>query len=170
MRNILLAAALVAAHAATAQTYISLVPSVTNSPGTFAEKSNLSFEAGKQWDCFSLGVDLGKTSLGAVVGTDTTVYMEVRPNLNIFQQGKFTNTITIGAGFIMNAHENFLTEITSGIEYAHTPLIHFNIIFGQYYYSGRYSASTTTFIGLSIMKFFKPYHPKSLLSVNTSAR
>jgi hypothetical protein len=154
---------LIIAQCATAQYYISLVPSLTNSPGTLAEKSNLSFEVGKQWDCFSMGVDYGKTTLGKKIGKDTSNYFEVRPNLNIFQQGKFTNTVTIGIGFIVNAEENFVTEFTSGIEYAYTPLIHFNLYFGTYYYSGSYSASNTTFFGISIMKFFKPYHPKSLI-------
>jgi len=147
-----------------AQDYISLVPSLTNSPGTIKDKTNLSFEAGRQWDVFSVGADIGKTSMAKVVGMDTTVYMEIRPNLNIFQQGKFTNTLTTGIGFIFNAKENFLTELTSGIEYAYTPLIHFNIYFGQYYYSGLSSASTTTFFGLSIMKYFKPFNSKALIT------
>lgn len=145
------------------QTYISLVPSITNSPGTLMEKSNLSFEVGRQWDVFSMGLDLGKTSLGKVVGPDTTIYLEVRPNLNIFQQGKFTNTLTPGIGCIFNARETLVTELTSGIEYALNPLIHFNIYFGQYYYSGRTSQSSTTFFGLSIMKYFKPFNSKALI-------
>ena len=150
-------------HSLFAQYYISLVPSLTNSPGLIADKANLSVEGGKQWDCFSLGADIGKTTLGKMSGKDTSVYLEVRPNLNIFQQGKFTNTVTIGVGGIFNAEENFMTEFTSGIEYAYSPFIHLNIYFGQYYYSGRYTASSTTFFGLSIMKFFGPYHPKSLI-------
>jgi hypothetical protein len=168
MKNFLFfMALLIACGTGNAQTYISLVPTLTNSPGKLAEKANLSIEAGKQWDCFSLGIDIGKSTLGKVTGRDTSVYLEARPNLNVFQQGKFTNTVTIGIGFIINAHENFMTELTSGIEYACTPLIHFNIYFGQYYYSGKESASSTTFFGLSVMKFFKPYHPKSLVSITT---
>ena len=154
------------AQLAAAQNYICLAPNVTNSPGTFAEKSNVSFEAGRQWDVFSLGLDVGKTSLGKVVGPDTTIYLEVRPNLNIFQQGKFTNTFTPGIGVIFNAHENLMTELTSGIEYAYTPLIHFNIYFGQYYYSGKVSASTVTFFGISVMKYFSPMHTKALIGNN----
>ena len=149
---------------AVAQNYISLVPSITNSHGTLAEKSNISFEAGRQWDVFSLGLDIGKTSLGKVVGRDTTIYLELRPNLNVFQQGKFTNTITPGIGFIFNSRETLVTEITSGIEYALSPLIHFNIYFGQYYYSGKETESSTTFFGLSIMKYFKPFKGRGLLN------
>ncbi len=147
-----------------AQTYIQLEPALTNSPGTLAGKSNLSFEVGRQWDVFSLGLDIGKTSLEKTVGRDTTMYFELRPNLNIFQQGKFTNTITPGIGFIVNGEENFMTELTNGIEYAYSPLLHFNIFFGQYFYSGRYSSSNTTFYGISIMKYFKPSKAKALFS------
>ncbi len=149
------------------QTYISFVPSITNSPGTLAEKSNLSFEVGRQWDVFSLGADIGKTSLGKNVGKDTTIYLEIRPNLNIFQQGKFTNTITPGIGFIFNAKETLVTEVTSGIEYAFSPLLHFNIYFGQYFYSGRESASNVSFFGLSVMRYFKPYKTESMIPAPT---
>ena len=150
-----------------AQTYIAFVPSLTNSPGTLAEKSNISFEVGRQWDVFSLGLDIGKTTLGKIAGRDTSVYLEIRPNLNIFQQGKFTNTLTPGIGFIFNAKENLVTELTSGIEFAFSKLIHFNIYFGQYYYSGKFSASSVTFYGLSIMKYFSPPNSKSLINNKT---
>lgn len=165
MKNLfLLIAAIAIAHCSVAQTYICLAPSITNSAGTFAEKSNLSVEVGRQWDVFSLGLDIGRTSLGRVVGMDTTMYLEVRPNLNIFQQGKFTNTLTPGIGCIFNAEENLITELTSGIEYAYSPLIHINIVFGQYYYSGKYTSSTVTFFGVSIMKYFSPSKGKALFS------
>lgn len=147
-----------------AQTYISLAPSVTNSEGTFAEKSNLSLEVGRQWDVFSLGLDVGKTSLGKVVGKDTTGYLELRPNLNIFQQGKFTNTFTPGIGYIFNAKQDLVTELTSGIEYSYNASLHLNVYFGQYYYSGRYASSTTTFFGVSIMYYFKPSAARSLFT------
>src|ERR1700750_1116134 len=104
-----------------AQTYIQFVPSVTNTAGTFAEKSNLSMEVGRQWDVFSLGLDIGKSSLGKGVGRETNFYLEARPNLNIFQQGKFTNTFTPGIGVIFNSEENLVTELTSGIEFAYSP-------------------------------------------------
>lgn len=145
------------------QAYISLVPSLTNSPGTLAEKSNIAIELGKQWNVFSLGVDVGKTSLGKVTGRDTTLYIEIRPNLNIFQVDKFTNTFTPGIGYIVNAKENLMTELTYGIEYAHTKQLHFNAFFGQYFYSGRYSASDVSFFGVSGMWYFAAKNSKSLI-------
>jgi len=145
------------------QTYISFAPSISNQAGTFADKINLNLEVGRQWDVFSLGIVVGKNSLAKTAGPDTTTFFELRPNLNVFQQGKFTNTFTAGIGYILNAQENLLTELTYGIEYAYTPQVHFNVYFGQYYYSGRYSDSNSTFFGFSCMYYFSPNHAKPLI-------
>lgn len=64
-------------------TYISLAPNLINTGGTIAEKSNIAVEVGRQWDVFSLGIDIGKTSIGKVTRRYTTAYLEIRPNLNI---------------------------------------------------------------------------------------
>lgn len=149
--------------ACSGQTYISLAPSLTNTAGTVAQKSNVAIEIGRQWEVFSLGLDVGKTSLGKVTGRDTTGYIEVRPNLNVFQQGRFTNTFTAGIGYIFNAQQNLLTELTSGIEYTCNNSLHINIYFGQYFYSGRYAASNDTFFGVSGVWYFAPAHSGSLV-------
>ncbi len=149
------------------QTYISLAPSISNQAGSLADKININLEVGRQWDVFSLGLVVGTNSL-AKSSPDTTTFFELRPNLNVFQQGKFTNTFTAGIGYIVNAKESLLTELTYGIEYAHTPQIHFNVYFGQYYYSGRYSDSNSTFFGFSCMYYFSPNHAKPLIQNNRS--
>lgn len=138
------------------QTYVSLAPSLTNSAGTIADKANVAVELGQQWDVFSLGLDFGKTTLSPVTGVDTTGYFEIRPNLNIFQEGKFTNTFTAGIGYVVNAKENLLTEVTYGIEYSMTERLHINAFFGQYYYSGKESASNVSFFGISAAFYFSP--------------
>jgi hypothetical protein len=147
-----------------AQTYISLAPSISNQAGTFADKMNLGLEVGRQWDVFSVGMVIAKNSLQKAAGKDTTTFFELRPNLNVFQQGKFTNTFTAGIGYILNAQENLLTELSSGIEYAYSPQIHFNVFFGQYYYSGRYSDSNSSFFGISCMYYFSPNNSKPLIT------
>lgn len=150
-------------HRCLCQTYISLAPSLTNTAGTIAEKSNLAIEVGQQWDVFSMGLDLGKTTLSPVSGRDTSIYLELRPNLNIFQEGKFTNTFTAGIGYVFNAKENLLTEVTYGIEYSYTEKLHFNAFFGQYFYSGRRSASNVSFFGVSAAFYFAPTTSGSLI-------
>jgi len=154
---------LLAANICFCQTYISLAPSLTNTAGTVADKTNIALEIGRQWDVFSMGLDIGKTSLARVKGRDTTVYLELRPNLNIFQQGRFTNTFTAGIGYIFNGKENLVTELTSGIEYAYNQRLHFNVNFGQYFYSGLASSSNVTFFGFSVMFYFKETETGSLI-------
>jgi hypothetical protein len=151
-------------NGSTAQTYISLAPSISNQAGTLADKINIGLEVGRQWDVFSLGLVIGKNSIQKAAGRDTTTYFELRPNLNVFQQGKFTNTFTAGIGYILNAKESLLTELTSGIEYAYSPQIHFNVFFGQYYYSGRYSDSNSSFFGVSCMYYFSANNSKPLIT------
>ena len=152
------------------QPYISLAPSLTNTPGTISDKSNIALELGEQWDVFSLGLDLGKTTLSPVGTSDTSNYLEIRPSLNVFQQGNFTNTLTIGIGYIFGAKENLLTELTYGIEYAFTPKIHFNVFFGQYFYSGKVSASNATFLGVSAMFYFSPNGGGSLIKPKAKSK
>jgi len=89
---------------------------------------------------------------------------EINYNLNIFQQGKFTNTFTAGIGYIFNSTQSLLTELTSGIEYSYSDQLHFNVYFGQFYYSGRTDASTVTFFGVSAAFYFASSHPKSLIT------
>lgn len=146
------------------QTYFSFAPGLTNTAGTIADKSNIALEAGRQWDVFSLGLALGKTTLSRVTGRDTSNYLEIRPNLNIFQEGKFTNTFTAGIGYIFQAKENLLTEVTYGIEYSFTEKIHFNVDFGQYFYSGKTSASNVSFFGISVAYYLKPNQSGSLIT------
>ncbi len=148
------------------QTYISFAPALTNTAGTIADKSNLTLEAGKQWDVFSLGLAIGKTTLSRVAAKDTSVYMELRPNLNIFQEGKFTNTFTAGIGYVFGAKESLLTEVTYGIEYSYTEKIHFNVDAGQYFYSGRESASNATFFGVSVAYFFAKNQSGAIIKRN----
>jgi hypothetical protein len=149
------------------QTYISIAPSLTNTAGTLADKSNLAVEVGRQWDVFSMGFDIGETTLSPMGARDTSTYFEIRPNLNIFQEGKFTNTFTAGIGYVFGANESLLTEVTYGIEYAYTDKLHFNVDFGNYYYSGKLSASNVSFFGISAAFYFGSFKSGSLITRET---
>ena len=154
---------ILASNTSFAQTYISIAPSFTNTAGTIPEKSNIALELGQQWDVFSLGIDVGKTTLAKMAKGDTSFYVELRPNLNVFQQGKFTNTFTAGIGCVFNAKEYLMTELTNGIEYSFSTKLHLNVFFGQYFYSGRASASDATFFGVSAAFYFAETNAGSLI-------
>lgn len=140
---------------ADAQYYVSVMPAFYTSAGNTGDRLTMDIEVGKQWEVFSLGLELGKTNLSKQIGIDTTLYTELRSNLNVFQQGKFTNTITVGCGYVFNATQNLMFETTTGIEYSISEKIHVNIFFGTYYFSGRNSASSNNFFGMSFVHFFK---------------
>jgi hypothetical protein len=163
MKQILSLLLIFVSYQGSSQTYVSLAPSLTNTAGTIADKSNIALELGQQWDAFSMGIDIGKTTLSKVTGRDTTAYLELRPNLNIFQEGKFTNTFTAGIGYAINAKESLLTEVTYGIEYSFSEQLHINVFFGQYYYSGKQSASNVSFFGISAAFYFAPITSGSLI-------
>jgi hypothetical protein len=143
-----------------AQYYVSLMPAFYTSAGNTGERLTMDIEVGKQWDVLSLGLDLGKTNFTKQIGKDTTNYAELRSNLNVFQQGKFTNTITIGCGYVFNASQNIMIETTTGIEYSFSHEYHMNLFFGTYYFSGKNSASNNSFFGMSLVRFFLNKKPK----------
>ena len=140
------------------------MPAFYTSAGTAAQRASFNIEVGKHWEVFSVGLDIGKINLASKSGIDTTWFAKVRPNLSVFQQGKFTNTLAIGLGYVFGAKQNILTEFTSGIEYTPNPTYSYNLYFGTYYFSGVTSASSQNFIGLSAMYFFKPSKKKGLLN------
>jgi hypothetical protein len=153
------------------QTYISFAPCVTNEIGPFTTKFSPTFEIGKQFDgVLTTGLAIGKTNMSSPKIMDD-IYLEFRPNLNVFQVGKFTNTITPGVGYVFGPNTSLILEWSSGIEYAWSDLIHINVFFGNYYYSGfstdtnAYQHYSPTFFGFSIVKFFEPVKMKGLLKL-----
>ena len=163
MKKILLIAAIfLLGNTAYGQYYISVMPALTSSAGPFQEKGNLSLEVGKQWDCFSLGLDIGETSFTYNPIKDKSMYFEFRPNINVFQQGKFTNTITTGIGIVPYSSTALLIEVTTGIEYSYSERLHINLMCGQFNYSGDTKTDSQPFFGVSIVRYFKAYKTISL--------
>jgi len=138
-----------------AQYYISIMPSTYLSSGGYSSRLTADVEFGKQWGDFSMGIELGKTNFTKVKEKDTTTYLEWRPNLNVFHQGRFTNTLTIGIGYVFNAGQNLLTECSSGIEYSINEHYHYNLYFGTYYFAGEETSSNLNFVGMSIIYYLK---------------
>ena len=137
------------------KTYISFNTNIISNAGPIDENVSSAIEFGEQWKVFSLGIVTGQIS--------KDFYNELRPNLNVFQQDKFVNTFTPGIGYIYNSNEPILIEFTTGIEYSWSDYYHININFGQYYFSGKNSSSSSVFFGASIVRFFKPFKSTGLI-------
>jgi hypothetical protein len=151
----------------TSQTYIAIQPSfystlnggvLRSSP---SQRTTFDIEIGRQWDVISLGLDIGKTTLqkqGSYYDSSTPVgkwYLEIKPNLNVFKQGKFTSTLTIGFGYVFNSNQPMMNEFTTGVEYDANPSWCYNVNFGTYYFTGNGISTNQSFFGFSIVYLFK---------------
>ena len=155
MKKLFLAACIAFASLnSSAQTYIAVSTTLYTSPGSLAAKASPAIEIGKQLGPVSVGIDIGKTNCAPKAGKDTTLYLELRPNLNVFQQGKFTNTLTIGVGTVPFSTQVMMGELSYGIEYAMSDIVHLNVNFGQYYFSGTNVSSAATYFGINIIRYF----------------
>jgi len=163
-------------------TYVTFSPCFTNEVGTIGTKFSPTFEIGRQFqDIFTVGLALGKTNCKTAYtyGSDGSVssispssyYLELRPNLNVYQIGRFTNTVTPGIGYVFGPGEALMIETTVGIEYEYTEKLHFNIFFGNYYYSSlsddpnnNLTHFSPIFWGFSIVKFFRKTKTSALIT------
>ena len=128
--------------------YLSVATSVyTNSPGTFNQKVFNTVDAGRTFGIFDLGLTVGRLSL---LRSDTSWFAEILPTINVFSKGRFSEAFTLGAGHVINAKENFLTEITNSINFAPTNNFVVSIYQGNYFFDGKFSTSKAQFMGLSV--------------------
>jgi len=155
-RTLLLCILLTTYTLTNAQYYVAFMPAFYTSAGSTGQRFTWDLEVGKQWDVFSIGLDVGKTNLAPKAPRDTTWYVGARTNLNVFQQRRFTNTLTIGIGYVFQAKMNVMAETTTGVEYTINDQYHFNLFFGTYFFSGRNASDNRNFFGLSLVRFFVP--------------
>jgi hypothetical protein len=160
------------------QTYISIQPAFYTAstgggglgPSSQAQRTTFDVEIGRQWDALSLGLDIGKTTLekqgkyddidenGSLVFPSGKWYLEAKPSLNVFRQGKITNTLTIGVGYVFNSNQPMMNELTTGVEYDANPSWSYNINVGTCYFTGNRGSTNQTFFGFSVVYLFKNKH------------
>lgn len=136
--------------------YLSIATSVyTNTPGSFNEKLFLTAEAGRTFGIFDIGIMVARRNL---IHSDTSWFVEVLPTINVFSKGRFSEALTLGAGYVINAKENFLTEITNSINFAPSNKLVISVYQGNYFFDGKLSTSKAQFMGLSITFNFIKSH------------
>ena len=119
----------------------------TNVPGTFNSKVFMTTEFGKTFGIFDIGIMVGRLNFNH---SDTSWFTEVLPTINVFSKGRFSEALTIGAGYVFGAKENFLTEITNSINFAPNNKLVITVFQGNYFFDGKLSTSKAQFMGLSI--------------------
>ena len=128
--------------------YLSLGTCVyTNAAGTFNQKMFATTEFGGSFGIFDIGIMVGRLNL---VHSDTSWFTEVLPTINVFSKGRFSEALTLGAGYVFGAKQNFLTEITNSINFAPNNKLVITVFQGNYFFDGKLSTSKAQFMGLSI--------------------
>jgi hypothetical protein len=128
--------------------YLSVGTSVyTNVPGSFNEKVFITTEFGRTFGIFDIGLMGGRLNL---VHSDTSWFSEILPTINVFSKGRFSEALTLGAGYVFGAKENFLTEVTNSINFAPNNQLVLTVYQGNYFFDGRFSTYKAQFMGLSI--------------------
>jgi hypothetical protein len=154
MKKFILVISLLISINSYSQKYIAVSPSIFTNAGGFNQTFCPTVEVGKRWDVFSLGLDLGKMNV-AHQNIDTTIYLEAKTNLSVFQQGKFSNNLIIGAGYVFNSNTSMLYELTTCIEYAPKKRWAYDIYIGTYYFKGNTYGYNNNFFGTSIIYYLK---------------
>jgi hypothetical protein len=123
----------------------------TNTAGSFNQKTFFSIEAGRTYGIFDIGFAVGRLNMVASGhGIDSNWFAEVRPTINVFSKGRFSESLTLGAGHVFNARLNFITEITNCINFSPNNNITISVCQGNYFLDGSESTSRAQFMGLSL--------------------
>jgi hypothetical protein len=139
--------------------YLSLGANVmTNTIGSFKEKAFATAEFGRSFGIFDLGLMLGRLTF---TKSDSSWFSEIIPTINVFSKGRFSEALTLGAGYIFNSKDNFLTEITNSINFAPSNQLVVSISEGNYFFDGRRSTSKAQYFGLSVTYNFIPKNSRT---------
>ena len=123
----------------------------TNTPGSFNEKAFLSVEFGRTYGIFDIGLAVGRLNLvKSGSGIDSNWFAEIRPTINVFSKGRFSESLTLGAGHVFNAKQNFITEITNCVNFSPSDKVTIAVCQGNYFFDGRYSTSKAQFMALAL--------------------
>ena len=118
-----------------------------NAVGSFNQKMFVTTEYGGSFGIFDIGIMMGRLNL---TRSDTSWFTEVLPTINVFSKGRFSEALTLGAGYVFSAKQNFVTEITNSINFAPNNKLVITVFQGNYFFDGKLSTSKVQFMGLSI--------------------
>ena len=136
--------------------YLSTLADVyVNTHGGFAKRFAPGLEFGRTYGIFDFGLATGGVSS---FGRDTSRYLEVRPTINIFSQGRFAEGLCLGAGYIFRAKQALMTEICNSINFNVTTKIAIAITQGYVFFDGTNSSRSGQYMGLSLTYNFLQSH------------
>jgi len=136
--------------------YISGLADVfVNAHGGVAKRFAPGLEFGRTYGIFDLGLATGRVSS---LGKDTSRYIEFRPTINIFSQGRFAEGLCLGGGYIFGAKQALMTEICNSINFNITTKVAIAITQGYVFFDGTNSSRSGQYMGFTFTYNFLHSH------------
>jgi len=128
-----------------------------NTKGGAAKRFSPSFEFGRTYGIFDIGLATGRlNSLSS--GSDTTRFIEFRPTINIFSKGRFAEALCLGGGYVFKAKQGLMTEICNSINFNISENVAVAVLQGYYFFDGTNSSRSTQYMGFSFTYNFLRSH------------
>jgi hypothetical protein len=128
-----------------------------NAKGGFAQRFAPSFEFGKTYGIFDVGLATGRLN-SISSGSDTSRFIEFRPTINVFSKGRFAESLCLGAGYVIKAKQGLMTEICNSINFNVTETVALAIVQGYVFLDGTNSSRNTQYMGFNITYNFLKNH------------
>ncbi len=138
--------------------YLALNTNVfVNTTGGFNKRLSPSFEFGKTYGIFDLGLASGRLNTFKS-GADSTMFIELRPTINIFSMGRFSEALCLGAGYVIKAKQGLMTEICNSLNFNITEIWSISILQGYYFLDGTNDNRNSQYMGLNVTYNFLRKH------------
>lgn len=126
-----------------------------NTKGGFAKRFAPSVEFGRTYGIFDIGLATGQlTSLGS----DTARFIEFRPTINVFSKGRFSEGLCLGGGYVFNAKQGLMTEISNSINFSISTVLEVAVLQGYVFLDGTNSNRSTQYMGFCVTyNILKPH-------------
>jgi hypothetical protein len=128
-----------------------------NSKGGFDKRFSPAVEFGRTYGIFDIGLATGRVN-SISSGGDTVRYIEFRPTINIFSQGRFAEGLCLGGGYVFKAKQGLVTEICNSINFNISTTVAVAITQGYYFFDGTNSSRSTQYMGFAFTYNFLRSH------------
>jgi hypothetical protein len=116
--------------------------------GYLKDKINQNIEFGKSIGICDVGMAVGRTALRRDTAHDATTYYEARVTMEIAQYGIIANEMVIGAGYVPNARNFLMLELSYTIYAQFWNRLGLGVIAGFVDYSGNLTDNSRNTFGL----------------------
>lgn len=128
-----------------------------NSKGGIAKRFAPAIEFGRTYGIFDIGIATGRLS-SLNTTRDSSIYAEVRPTINVFSKGRFSEGLCLGAGYVFGAKESLMTEICNSINFNISESVAVAVVQGYIFFDGTEGGRGTQFMGINFTyNFLKPH-------------